>query len=67
MRSQSPFVPFHPELFQVKSKGEKKQFRSDIPFASRKEAPETEVIFQQTKGALNLNGPTKAKIDTVIR
>ena len=23
MRSQSPFVPFHPELFQVKSKGQK--------------------------------------------
>ena len=55
MRSQTPFVTFHPELFQVKSKCQKEQFRADILSSPREKASEPEVIFEQPKSTLHLN------------
>jgi hypothetical protein len=55
MRSQSPFVAFHPELFQVKSKRQKEQLRSYVLPTPCEETAETKVSLEQTEGSLHLN------------
>ena len=66
MRSQSTFVTFHPELFQVKSKCQKEQLCADVLSSPREKTAEPEVILKQAKGALYLDRPTLTKIDTVV-
>ena len=66
MRSQSTFVTFHPELFQVKSKRQKELLCADVLSSPREKTAEPEVILKQAKGALYLDRPTLTKIDTVV-
>lgn len=61
------FVPLHPQLSQVKSQGQKKQFGADIGFSTRQKAAKAEVGFQQGEGALHLNRAAKAQVDTSFR
>ena len=56
MRSQSPFIPFHPELFQVKSKCQEEQLCAHILLSSGEKTAEAEVILEQPKSAFYLNG-----------
>ena len=53
---QSAVFPLHPVLFQVEGNSKKEQFCADVCPASREESPESEIIFQQGKSALRLNG-----------
>lgn len=46
MRLQSPFIPLHPELFQVKSQRQKEQLCADVLLPSREKTPEPEVVFE---------------------
>lgn len=55
MRSQSPFVAFHPELFQVKGKRQEKQLSANVLLSPCEEAAETKVVLEQTEGSLHLN------------
>ena len=66
MRLQSPFVTFHPELFQVKCKRQKEQLRPYVLLPPREKAAEPEVILEQPKGTLYLDRPTLTQIDSVL-
>ena len=66
MRSQSPFVTFYPALFQVKSKRQEEQLRTDVLSSPREKAAKPEVIFKRPKGALHLDRPTLAQIDSIL-
>ena len=66
MRLQSPFIPFHPELFQVKSECQEEQLCPDILLSSREKTPEPEVIFQQAKGAFYLDRSAQAQMNTLL-
>ena len=63
MRSQSPFIPFHPELFQVKSQRQKEQLRAYVLLSACEKATESEVIFQQAERTFNLDRPTQAQMN----
>ena len=63
---QSAVFPLHPVLFQVEGNSKKEQFCADVCPASREESPESEIIFQQGKSALRLNGAAQAQIDTPL-
>ena len=67
MRSQSPLVPLHPELFQIKCKRQEEQFRANVLFPPRKKSAESEVVFEQSKSALHLDRPAQAQMNTVFR
>ena len=58
---QSAVFPLHPVLFQVEGNSKKEQFCADVCPASREESPESEIIFQQGKSALRLNGAAQAQ------
>ena len=64
--SQSAVFPFHPVLFQVEGNGKKEQFRADVCSASREESSESEIVFQQGKSALRLNGAAQAQMDAPL-
>lgn len=66
MRSQSPLVTFHPELFQVKSKRQKEQLRSYVLPPPCEETAETKVILEQSKGTFHLNRTALTQIDSVL-
>ena len=66
MRSQSPFVTFHPELFQVKSKCQKEQLRANIVPSPCEEAAKTEVVLEQPEGAFHLDRTALTQIDCVL-
>ena len=66
MRSQSPFVAFHPELFQVKSKRQKEQLRSYVLPPPCEETAETKVVLEQTEGTLYLDRTALTQIDSVL-
>ena len=66
MRSQSPFVAFHPELFQVKSKRQKEQLRSYVLPTPCEETAETKVSLEQPEGTFHLNRPALTQIDSVL-
>ena len=59
---QSAVFPLHPVLFQVEGNSKKEQFCADVCPASREESPESEIIFQQGKSALRLNGAAQPKM-----
>ena len=66
MGQQAIIFPLHPELFQIKCQGQEEQLRSDVLFPTRQETAETEVVLEQRKGALYLNGTTHPQIDTAF-
>ena len=66
MRSQSPFVTFHPELFQVKSKCQKEQLRANILPSPCEETAEAKVVFEQPEGAFHLDRPALTQIAPVL-
>lgn len=46
MCSQSPFIPFHPELFQVKCKCKEEQLCTHILLSSGEKTTKAEVILE---------------------
>ena len=66
MRSQSPFVAFHPELFQVKSKRQEELLRANVLFPTREKTAETKIVFEQPKRTLHLNRTTLTQKDAIL-
>lgn len=63
---ESALFPFHPQLLQVKSQCQKKEFYADIGLASGQKAAESKVIFEQSKCALHLDGAAKAQMNAAL-
>ncbi len=59
--------PFHPQLFQIKCHSQQEQLRAYICLAPGKKSAEAKVVFQQTKGALHLDGAAQAQMDAPFR
>ena len=67
MRSQSPLVTFHPELFQVKSERKEEKLRADVFLPSREKTPKAKVVLDQTEGTFYLNRATQAQVYAILR
>ena len=66
MGFQTPIFSLHPELLQIESHGEKKQFCPHMRLASGKKPSESKVRFEQSKRTFNLNRTAQSQIDSVF-
>ena len=71
MRLQPSFVAFHPELFQVKCKSKKEQFREDFSIQSKKQLTISlnnitlflRFVFLHTESLTQTKAPAKSFLD----
>ena len=61
-RLQSVVLLLHPTLFQVKSQRQEEKLCPHVRFPRRQKSPESEIGFEQRKGAFCLYGPAQPQV-----